>query len=167
LRKKLLLRLDVPLPIVPAQRRPALDLAPTKGRVAKAILRSFTRPIQGQRRLAGFGGSKSATSALRASARMISSESATQRSCASILESVARLNSSPSTEQRAANISWVRPLWYRKRRTCGPTTLRGLFFVWTMLQIRSVTLLKTGLRYAPYSERHCARRTIASRNPAI
>ncbi len=66
-------------------------------------MRQWVRSLQGQRRLAILDGSNIGTSTRNASARIINSESVTQRNCASIFESVPRLNSHPTIEQRAAN----------------------------------------------------------------
>jgi hypothetical protein len=74
-------------------------------------------------------GHNSAGSTRSALARHNSSKSETQRSCVSILARVCRLKSHPHRRHRAASIGCVSFCSSRSRRICGPTTLRGFFFM--------------------------------------
>lgn len=74
-------------------------------------------------------GHNSAGSTRNARARHNSSKSETQRSWVSILARVCRLKSHPHRRHRAASIGCVSFCSSRSRRMCGPTTLRGFFFM--------------------------------------
>lgn len=83
-----------------------------------------------------FEGNKDRISTPNAFPRIASSESVTQRNCASILERVPRLMSHPWRPHLAASISCVKPSSYLVFRICGPT----MFCLFGMLRFWSLTL---------------------------
>ena len=90
---------------------------------------SLSKKSSSIRGILSLAGHKSCGSTRNARARQSSSKSETHRNWVSILARVCRLKSHPQRRQRAASIGCVNCCWSRNRRICGPTKLRGFFFM--------------------------------------
>lgn len=90
---------------------------------------SLSKKSSSIRGILSLAGHKSCGSTRNALARQSNSKSETHRNCVSILARVCRLKSHPQRRQRAASIGCVNCCWSRNHRICGPTRLRGFFFM--------------------------------------